>query len=96
MPAYAFVFMCFMLASVGLPGTSGFVGEFLTLLAAFRFNTWLAIVGTTGVILSATYALWLYRRVIFGVLQPLEEQRIVGCAQVVVFRCLREARHRIS
>jgi NADH:ubiquinone oxidoreductase subunit 4 (subunit M) len=53
---------------VGLPGTTGFVGEFLALLAAFRFNTWLAIAGTTGIILSAGYALWLYRRIIFGVL----------------------------
>jgi len=61
--------MVFTLANVGLPGTSGFVGEFLSLLAAFRYNTWLAIVGTTGVILSAAYALWLYRRLIFGVLE---------------------------
>ena len=68
MPVYAACFMVFTLANVGLPGTSGFVGEFLTLLAAFRFNTWLAIFGTTGVILSAAYALWLYRRMIFGVL----------------------------
>ena len=57
MPVYAACFMVFTLANVGLPGTSGFVGEILTLLAAFRFNTWLAIVGTTGVILSAVYAL---------------------------------------
>jgi NADH-quinone oxidoreductase subunit M len=69
MPIYAACFMVFTLANVGLPGTSGFVGEFLTLLAAFRYNTWLAIVGTTGVILSAAYALWLYRRVIFGILE---------------------------
>ncbi len=68
MPVYAACFMVFTLANVGLPGTSGFVGEFLTLLASFRFNTWLAIVGTTGVILSAAYALWLYRRIIFGAL----------------------------
>ena len=66
MPAYAACFMVFTLANVGLPGTSGFVGEFLTLLAAFRYNTWIAIVGTTGIVLSAAYALWLYRRVIFG------------------------------
>ncbi len=66
MPAYAMVFMLFTLANVGLPGTSGFVGEFLTLLAAFRSNTWIAFGATTGVILSAGYALWLYRRVIFG------------------------------
>src|SRR5689334_7691684 len=69
MPFYAACFMVFTLANVGLPGTSGFVGEFLTLLAAFRFNTWLAIVGTTGVILSAAYALWLYRRIIYGALE---------------------------
>ena len=68
MPVYAVCFLVFTLANVGLPGTSGFVGEFLTLLAAFRYNTWLAIVGTTGVILSAAYALWLYRRVVYGVL----------------------------
>ena len=69
MPIYAACFMVFTLANVGLPGTSGFVGEFLTLLAAFRYNTWLAIVGTTGVVLSAAYALWLYRRIIFGALE---------------------------
>jgi NADH-quinone oxidoreductase subunit M len=68
MPIYAGFFMVFTLANVGLPGTSGFVGEFLTLLAAFRFNTWLAIIGTTSVVLSAAYALWLYGRMIFGAL----------------------------
>ena len=72
MPAYATVFMIFTLANVGLPGTSGFVGEFLTLLAAFKVNTWVAFFATTGVILSACYALWLYRRVIFGVLEKKE------------------------
>jgi NADH-quinone oxidoreductase subunit M len=66
MPVYAGFFMVFTLANVGLPGTSGFVGEFLTLLAAFRFNTWLAVIGTTSVVLSAAYALWLYGRMIFG------------------------------
>ncbi|KQT60454.1 MULTISPECIES: NADH-quinone oxidoreductase subunit M [unclassified Aureimonas] len=68
MPAYATVFLLFTMANVGLPGTSGFVGEFLTLLGVFRANTWVAIFATTGVILSAAYALWLYRRVIFGAL----------------------------
>jgi NADH-quinone oxidoreductase subunit M len=68
MPIYAFCFMVFTMANVGLPGTSGFIGEFLTLLGAFRANTWVAFFATTGVILSAAYALWLYRRVIFGVL----------------------------
>jgi NADH-quinone oxidoreductase subunit M len=60
------VFMIMMLASVGLPGTSGFVGEFLILLGAFQDNTWVAMLATTGIILGAAYMLWLYRRVVFG------------------------------
>jgi len=68
MPKYATVFMIFTMANVGLPGTSGFVGEFLTLLAVFEVNTWIALFAATGVILSAAYALWLYRRVVFGAL----------------------------
>jgi NADH-quinone oxidoreductase subunit M len=66
MPAYALVFMFFTMANVGLPGTSGFVGEFLTLMGVFQVNTWVAAVAATGVILSAAYALWLYRRVVMG------------------------------
>ncbi len=66
MPTYALVFMFFTMANVGLPGTSGFVGEFLTLMGIFQVNTWVAAVAATGVILSAAYALWLYRRVVFG------------------------------
>jgi NADH-quinone oxidoreductase subunit M len=66
MPIYAACFMVFALANVGLPGTSGFVGEFLTLLGAFRVNSWIAILAATGVILSACYMLYLYWRVIFG------------------------------
>ena len=69
MPLYAFCFMVFTLANVGLPGTSGFVGEFLSLLGAFRINTWVAFLAATGVILSAAYALWLYGRVMFGKLE---------------------------
>jgi NADH-quinone oxidoreductase subunit M len=69
MPLYAFCFMVFTLANVGLPGTSGFVGEFLSLTGAFRVNTWVAFLATTGIILSAGYALWLYRRLIFGKLE---------------------------
>ena len=69
MPWYAAVFLIFTLANVGLPGTSGFVGEFVILLGTFKANTWVALLATTGVILSAAYALWLYRRVIFGELQ---------------------------
>jgi NADH-quinone oxidoreductase subunit M len=69
MPLYAFCFMVFTLANVGLPGTSGFVGEFLSLTGAFRINTWVAFLATTGIVLSAGYALWLYRRIIFGKLE---------------------------
>ncbi len=69
MPVYAVVFMVFTMANVGLPGTSGFVGEFLTLLGAFRANPWVALFATLGVILSAAYALYLYRRVVFGALE---------------------------
>ncbi|TCD14451.1 NADH-quinone oxidoreductase subunit M [Oricola cellulosilytica] len=69
MPRYAAAFMVFTMANVGLPGTSGFVGEFLVLMGIFKANTWFAVIATTGVILSAAYALWLYRRVIFGVLE---------------------------
>lgn len=68
MPKYAFVFMVFTMANVGLPGTSGFVGEFLVLIAIFQVNVWFAAIATLGVILSAAYALWLYRKVIFGAL----------------------------
>jgi NADH-quinone oxidoreductase subunit M len=66
MPRYALVFMIMMLASVGLPGTSGFVGEFLILLGAFQDNTWVAVLASTGIVLGAAYMLWLYRRVVFG------------------------------
>jgi NADH-quinone oxidoreductase subunit M len=68
MPLYAFVFLLFTMANVGLPGTSGFVGEFLSLLGTFQSSTWVAFFATTGVILSAAYALWLYRRVMLGAL----------------------------
>jgi len=68
MPKYAVVFLILTMANVGLPGTSGFIGEFLTLLGVFRVNTWVALFATTGVILSAAYALYLYRRIIFGAL----------------------------
>ncbi len=70
MPLYAVVFLILTMANVALPGTSGFVGEFLTLMGAFRANTWVAFLAATGVILSAAYALWLYRRVVYG---PLEK-----------------------
>ncbi|WP_407154416.1 NADH-quinone oxidoreductase subunit M [Bradyrhizobium sp. STM 3557] len=68
MPLYALVFMVFTMANVGLPGTSGFVGEFMTLLGTFRVSIPTAFFATSGVILSAAYALWLYRKVVFGAL----------------------------
>ncbi|MEL7303863.1 MAG: proton-conducting transporter membrane subunit, partial [Pseudomonadota bacterium] len=77
MPIYAACFMVFTMANVGLPGTSGFVGEFLTLLGAFQANTAVAIVATTGVILSAAYALYLYRRMIFGELEKQSLKKIM-------------------
>ena len=73
MPRYAVAFMIFMLASVGLPGTSGFVGEFLVLLGTFQVNTWAAFLATTGAILSAAYMLYLYRRVVFGTIACLTD-----------------------
>jgi len=66
MPIYAFTFMVFTMASVGLPGTAGFVGEFLVLTGAFQANTWVASLAATGLILGAAYMLYLYRRVVFG------------------------------
>ncbi|MBI1366498.1 MAG: NADH-quinone oxidoreductase subunit M [Alphaproteobacteria bacterium] len=66
MPFYAFLFLFFTMGNVGLPGVSGFVGEFLTLAGAFKYNTWIAFFATTGVILSAAYALRLYRKVMYG------------------------------
>ncbi len=72
MPLYAAIFMLFTMANVGLPGTSGFVGEFLSLTGAFLSNTWVAFFATTGVVLSAGYALWLYARVIYGKLEKAD------------------------
>ena len=68
MPLYALVFMVFTMANVGLPGTSGFVGEFLTLIGTFKVSIPTAVAATFGVILSAAYALWLYRKIVFGAL----------------------------
>ena len=66
MPAYAVLFLLFTMASVGLPGTGGFVGEFLSLMGAYQANTWVALVATTGIILGAAYMLYLYWRVAYG------------------------------
>jgi NADH-quinone oxidoreductase subunit M len=87
MPIYALVFMVFTLANVGLPGTSGFIGEFLTLVGAFKANTWVAFLATTGVILSAAYALYLYRRMMFGPIEKPSLRSITDLSyrEVVVF-----------
>jgi NADH-quinone oxidoreductase subunit M len=87
MPAYALIFMFFTMANVGLPGTSGFIGEFLVLMGIFQVNTWIAIFATSGVILSAAYALWLYRRVVFGDLikESLKTIQDMGTRERVIF-----------
>ena len=72
MPAYALFFMLFTMASVGLPGTSGFVGEFLVFMGAFKASSWMTFVILTGIILGAAYALYLYRRIIFGALEKAD------------------------
>ena len=87
MPIYAFSFMVFILASLGLPGTSGFVGEFLVLLSIFSINTYFAVFATTGVVLAATYSLWLYRRIIFGALIKDELSEMVDLTrrEILIF-----------
>ena len=77
MPAYAFVFMAFMLASVGLPGTSGFVGEFLILLGTFRVSTLECFLAATALFLAPAYMLYLYRRVIFGTITRADLRNIL-------------------
>jgi len=77
MPMYAAVFMVIALANVGLPGTSGFVGEFLVLVGVFQVDTWVAFFATIGIVLSAAYTLWLYRRVIYGQLEKAELKDIL-------------------
>jgi NADH-quinone oxidoreductase subunit M len=96
MPFYALAFMIFTLANVALPGTSGFVGEFLTLIGTFRVNTAVATFATIGTILSAAYALWLYRKVIYGVLdkpalaaiRDLEYREIITLGPLAVLAIL--------
>ncbi len=87
MPKYAFVFMVFTFATIGLPATSGFVGEFLTLVGAFQVNTLVATLATTGIILGAAYSLWLYRRVIFGALTKADLMNILDLSprEVAIF-----------
>ena len=77
MPRYAIIFMVFMMASIGLPGTSGFVGEFLILIGVFKVNSWVAMFAATGLILGAGYMLYLYRRVVFGILDKNNLKKIL-------------------
>ena len=86
MPLYAVIFMIFTMANVGLPGTAGFVGEFLTLMGAFKANPWVSLIACTGVILSAAYALWLYRRVMFGELTKpeLKDIKDLSAREIVI------------
>jgi NADH-quinone oxidoreductase subunit M len=96
MPLYSAAFMVFTLANVGMPGTSGFVGEFLTLIGTFKVNIWAATLATTGVVLSAAYALWLYRKVIFGriekptlaAIKDLNAREIIVLAPLVILTIL--------
>jgi NADH-quinone oxidoreductase subunit M len=76
MPGYALLFMLFTMASVGLPGTSGFVGEFLSLVGTYRVSTWAAVVATTGIILGAAYMLYLYWRIAFGAARTPEAAKM--------------------
>ena len=87
MPRYAFTFLFFTLASVGLPGLSGFVGEFLVLLGAFKVNTWVAFFAATGLILGAAYALWLFRQIVFGELtkEKLKTMLDMNRREIAVF-----------
>ena len=87
MPAYAVVFMLFTMATIGLPGTAGFVGEFLVLVGAFEVNFWLALLGSMGMILGAGYSLYLYRRVIFGALtrDDLKSLLDLSAREVAIF-----------
>ncbi len=90
MPKYAFVFMIFTLAALGLPGTSGFVGEFLVLVGVFQINVFVAVLASLGVILAAAYMLWLYKRVIFGKMANSELKDItdINKTEIYIFASL--------
>ena len=85
MPKYAFVFMIFALAALGLPGTSGFVGEFLVLVGAFQINIFVAVLASLGVILAAAYMLWLYKRVIFGKIASSEIKEMADLNRIEIY-----------
>jgi NADH-quinone oxidoreductase subunit M len=87
MPVYAFMFMLFTMASIGLPGTAGFVGEFMVLVGAFKVNFWVAFLGSTGMVLGGAYMLFLYRRVVFGKLVRPELRSILDLSgrEIAIF-----------
>ena len=85
MPKYAFVFMVFTLAALGLPGTSGFVGEFLVLVGTFQINIFVAVLASLGVILAAAYMLWLYKRVIFGKITNSELKKMTDLNKTEIY-----------
>jgi NADH-quinone oxidoreductase subunit M len=90
MPKYALVFMIFVLAALGLPGTSGFVGEFLVLVGTFQVNIFVAVLASLGVVLAAAYMLWLYKRVIFGKMasSEIKEMADLNKTEIYVFASL--------
>ncbi len=90
LPKYSFILMVFTLAALGLPGTSGFIGEFLVLVGAFKINFLVAILASTGVILSAAYMLWLYKRVVFGKLEKndLKSMKDLNVSETVMLFAL--------
>jgi len=90
MPKYALVFMIFALAALGLPGTSGFVGEFLVLVGTFQINIFVAVIASLGVILAAAYMLWLYKRVIFGKMasSEIKEMTDLNKTEIYIFASL--------
>jgi NADH-quinone oxidoreductase subunit M len=90
MPKYAVVFMIFTLAALGLPGTSGFVGEFLVLVGVFQVNIFVAAIASLGIILAAAYMLWLYKRVIFGKIasSEIKEMKDLNIIEIYIFTSL--------
>jgi NADH-quinone oxidoreductase subunit M len=89
-PKYSILFMLFTLAALGLPGTSGFIGEFLILMGAFKDNFLVAVLASLGVILGAAYMLWLYKRVVFGKLvnEDLKQMLDLNKSEYVILTCL--------
>ena len=85
MPKFAIVFMIFTLGGVGLPGTSGFIGEFLILMGTFKKSFLVAAIASIGVILSAAYMLWLYKRVVFGEIKKNEIKKIPDLNRAEIF-----------